>query len=402
MAVTKDEKEAKMTFLAYAEMNIIAIIVCAIVIYFQRHHDTRVIPKKMFILMLIQLCIVLFADTASRVIIYYTESHTEPNLVLCIIHTFLLAVYNLIQCSLPMTLLKCCIVVGGGHIGIKKDILISVPLLLTIVFIVVNIISPVTYAVDESGAYSRLPFFEISLVIPCIYVVLCFAWALYNYFCWKGGNMLVKKRLLIFASIIFIGTALSAAFYELGVWPIAALAVVYLFVSVQNTKNAEAAIEAFRDSLTNLKNAASYRHYLFKLDERIADGRSEFGVVVMDVTGLKNVNDAYGHDAGDRLLILAAKYICDVFKHSPVFRVGGDEFVAILEGEDYANRLVLVESFLLGMSKLRLFVGDGEVPVEIAIGLAIHKEEKEMLYADVFKLADRRMYEHKKSQKSIV
>ena len=391
-----------MSFLAYAEMNTIAIIVCAIVIYFQRHHETRVISKNIFFLMLVQLCIVLSVDTASRAIIYYTQTHTEPNAALFVIHTILLAVYNIIQCSLPMTLLKCCIQASGKHIGMKKDILISVPFFLTLIFIVINIAAPSTYCVYPSGAYARLPFFELSLIIPCIYVVLCFAWSLFNYLFVKAVDRVVCRKLLIFSGIVFAGTVISAIYYEIGVWPIAALAVVYLYVSVQNIKNDEATLEAFRDSLTGLRNAASYRHYLFKVDERILDGTAEFGVAVMDVTGLKTVNDIYGHDVGNELLVLCAKYICNTFRHSPVFRVGGDEFVAILDGKDYGVRDDLVNEFVEGMNDLCLEVGDITIPVTISIGLAIHDHKREMHYADVFKIADRKMYEHKKAQKQTV
>lgn len=50
-----------------------------------------------------------------------------------------------------------------------------------------------------------------------------------------------------------------------------------------------------------------------------------------------------GHQAGDEYIIGACRIICNKFKHSPVFRIGGDEFVAISEGEDYEH----IDSILL-------------------------------------------------------
>ena len=73
--------------------------------------------------------------------------------------------------------------------------------------------------------------------------------------------------------------------------------------------------------------------------------------------------------------------------------------MVILENSDYDNREVLVESFHTGVRCLNLHNDDDVIPIYIAFGMAIYKEEKEMHYADVFKLADRRMYEHKKAQK---
>lgn len=60
---------------------------------------------------------------------------------------------------------------------------------------------------------------------------------------------------------------------------------------------------------------------------------------------LKKVNDFYGHDAGDRHILSAKKLICDVFKHSPVYRIGGDEFTVILTGTDYENGIELLQAF---------------------------------------------------------
>ena len=68
-----------------------------------------------------------------------------------------------------------------------------------------------------------------------------------------------------------------------------------------------------------------------KIDGAAAD---PFAVAVCDVNGLKAINDTLGHQAGDKLIREASMLICNTFKHSPVYRVGGDEFVVILIGQD--------------------------------------------------------------------
>lgn len=148
---------------------------------------------------------------------------------------------------------------------------------------------------------------------------------------------------------------------------------------------------AYTDSLTSVKNTHAYVETEKELDERIADGKiREFGVVVFDINGLKQVNDTHGHDAGDRYIKDACRMICRQFTHSPVYRIGGDEFVAILEGEDYHNRKNLIASFEIQVEE-NLKSGLAVV----ASGLAVFRREQDHSYRRVFERADQRMYDRK-------
>ena len=148
---------------------------------------------------------------------------------------------------------------------------------------------------------------------------------------------------------------------------------------------------AYTDSLTHVKNTHAYVETEKELDERIADGKiREFGVVVFDINGLKQVNDTHGHDAGDRYIKEACRMICRQFTHSPVYRIGGDEFVAILEGEDYQNRKNLIASFEIQVEE-NLKSGLAVV----ASGLAVFRREQDHSYRRVFERADQRMYDRK-------
>ena len=60
-----------------------------------------------------------------------------------------------------------------------------------------------------------------------------------------------------------------------------------------------------------------------------------FTTVVGDINGLKYVNDTQGHAAGDQLIKDAYALICEYFTHGALFRVGGDEFVVLLQGKGY-------------------------------------------------------------------
>ena len=154
---------------------------------------------------------------------------------------------------------------------------------------------------------------------------------------------------------------------------------------------------AYTDSLTGVKNTHAYVEKEKLVDERIAEREiDEFGVVVFDLNDLKKVNDTKGHEAGDDYIRKACHYICVTFKHSPVYRVGGDEFVAFLEGEDYQNRKKLLAAF---ETQIEENLHRGEFV--IASGLAVFRPGYDNSYRRVFERADQRMYDRKGSLKAM-
>ena len=95
-------------------------------------------------------------------------------------------------------------------------------------------------------------------------------------------------------------------------------------------KLAAARSRANIDALTGMRNKHAYVDLEAQIDREIQAGTSDpFALVIFDVNGLKDVNDTLGHQAGDKFLQDACSEICRLFKHSPVFRIGGDEFVAV-------------------------------------------------------------------------
>ena len=92
------------------------------------------------------------------------------------------------------------------------------------------------------------------------------------------------------------------------------------------------------DGLTGVKNKGAYLTAEAELNEEIRLGaQPEFAIVVADLNGLKEINDQHGHQTGDNFLKAGCHAICEIFGHSPVFRVGGDEFAVIARGRDYEH-----------------------------------------------------------------
>ena len=109
-------------------------------------------------------------------------------------------------------------------------------------------------------------------------------------------------------------------------------------VKIKDQEIGEISKEAFKDPLTGIGNLNAFKKKSEELNEAIPKGYNSFAVVMMDANGLKFINDNYGHAAGDDYLMGNSHVMCEVFKHSPVFRIGGDEFVAVLCGEDFKKR----------------------------------------------------------------
>ena len=148
------------------------------------------------------------------------------------------------------------------------------------------------------------------------------------------------------------------------------------------------------DALTGVKNRYAYRDAEERIDSRIEEHQQEpFSVTVLDLNDLKKINDSAGHQAGDQSLREACRTICRIFSHSPVFRVGGDEFVVISQGHDYENIEDLISKVNEHNKEASLTGG-----VVIACGMARYENDESV--AAVFKRADRNMYENKMTLKS--
>ena len=152
---------------------------------------------------------------------------------------------------------------------------------------------------------------------------------------------------------------------------------------------------ANRDALTGVKSLNAYKDVSAEINSHIVtDTAEDFAVAVCDVNGLKAVNDTQGHHAGDEYIRGACRVICGVFKHSPVFRIGGDEFVALLSGADFEHREALLE-IMEDANREAIESGDAT----IACGIAEYRPGEDSSLSEVFDRADAAMYERKRKMK---
>ena len=164
-------------------------------------------------------------------------------------------------------------------------------------------------------------------------------------------------------------------------------------VGALKEKNKMISAMAFLDGLTGVKNKNAHRETVRRLDKEISEGTAKFAIVMLDVNNLKMINDNLGHDGGDKVIIGSCYTLCKAFSHSPVYRIGGDEFVAIIEGEDYENRQEIFDKLV----KKEIDVKHEKY--DYAVGMATFDPASDKCFKDVFNRADEEMYLNKKASK---
>jgi diguanylate cyclase (GGDEF)-like protein len=153
------------------------------------------------------------------------------------------------------------------------------------------------------------------------------------------------------------------------------------------------------DKLTGIRNKNAFMEYAAQIDEKIENGlhNEPFAIVMCDVNDLKLINDTRGHSFGDETLQRASRMVCSVFNQSPIFRVGGDEFVAVLKEHDYEQR----ENLFDILKKESLANKRSRSGPVVACGMAEFDPAKDKKVDDVYKRADVQMYVNKNELKSV-
>lgn len=158
----------------------------------------------------------------------------------------------------------------------------------------------------------------------------------------------------------------------------------YFMVSFFHRRNHVKKLEAlcFEDQLTGMGNRHAMNEYIASIPPE-----KSIGILFCDVMGLKRANDTMGHQAGDNLLIRASECLRSEFKEYELFRVGGDEFLALCAGIEEKELLKKTEQIKIKMRKRN---------ANMAMGLVWRPDSRE----DMDKLitqADNLMYEDKRT-----
>ena len=151
----------------------------------------------------------------------------------------------------------------------------------------------------------------------------------------------------------------------------------------------------YTDPLTGFHN----RNYFSHVAESLHADNTPQAIVVVDLNNLKHVNDAYGHAAGDAMLVLFAAAVRATLPDGNIFRIGGDEFVIILNNMTEAQVLVALDALRAECGKTGHAVhGNVTIHPSAATGYALRKSSADS-FDECIASADARMYEAKASMK---
>ncbi|MBQ7706365.1 MAG: sensor domain-containing diguanylate cyclase [Lachnospiraceae bacterium] len=163
----------------------------------------------------------------------------------------------------------------------------------------------------------------------------------------------------------------------------------------KDKKIGQLSIEVNKDALTGVGSKTAYTKKIDKLNKMIKEEDAEFAFVMVDINNLKNINDDHGHKSGDLYIKGCCHMICEAFKRSPVYRIGGDEFVVILIGSDYENRKELCDNLMTAYeASYNQKKTEPWLRYSAAVGMA-ERIAEDMTAEPVFRRADKAMYENK-------
>ncbi len=157
------------------------------------------------------------------------------------------------------------------------------------------------------------------------------------------------------------------------------------------------------DALTGLPNRALFLERVsHRLQQYLRNPDRPFAVAIIDVDGFKNVNDTYGHLAGDELLVVIARAVESSVRQadSVVARIGGDEFAVLIEDLDSQRAASAVAARLVEvMSKPALLLEQHYISPSASVGIALPTPEMRSV-EELLLQADRAMYQAKREGKS--
>jgi len=172
-----------------------------------------------------------------------------------------------------------------------------------------------------------------------------------------------------------------------------------IFDDITQRKADEKHIEklAFHDILTGLPNRALMQDRLYQLTSHAKRNARKVGLFFLDIDHFKRINDTFGHDTGDQLLIVVAKRLQSVLRNcDTVCRIGGDEFVVLIDNISTRKSVSMIACKILEALTQPIVLKGKEVYSSTSIGISIFPEDGDDTDS-LLKNADTAMYQAKES-----
>ncbi|MGF7535399.1 EAL domain-containing protein [Bacillus mexicanus] len=157
---------------------------------------------------------------------------------------------------------------------------------------------------------------------------------------------------------------------------------------------------AYKDTLTNLPNRASFQQEIIKTVNKAEENSNKFALIFFDIDNFKNVNDTLGHSAGDSLLKQTSDRIKDLLpSHCHLYRMSGDEFTIIVDTFHRKSELTEIAKIILGGFQDTFEVEGHEILISSSIGIATFPDDTNSS-EDLTRYADSAMYHSKQKGKN--
>ena len=153
--------------------------------------------------------------------------------------------------------------------------------------------------------------------------------------------------------------------------------------------------QAYMDSMTGVGNKTAYLDLVQNINKKIVEGTANFSVVVFDLNGLKVINDNKGHVSGDQFIINSSKAIIKTFGVDKCFRIGGDEFIVVLENVNKVLLQAKLNQLPQEVKNINTNKSQEDEEVSFSYGSATFNKDTDKIFNEVFKRADDEMYAYK-------
>ena len=345
-------------------------------LHYEKYNLSMIIVASIVALIALFFCIYWeFDETTAGDIIDYTYLYAYiAFLVLSVVViTFLLLNRFKIIKTMPLAILVhvyVFLLVGWGTFVCTLDLSIG--------------ISPFIYVIIVTalaGLFIVEPFFYAFLILVSFFVMMLLNGI--NDFAFFKNDYMIENIVDVF---MFIAIIIATAFR-------------HFHITIKEFRyQKELEHLTYFDELTGLLNERSYVNSVEEINQNIKEGKiDKFAVVVMDVNNLKATNDAYGHRYGCHLVVRCGHTLPEVFKTSKLFHVGGDEFLAIVMGEDLKKFEETMQNFIETFDYSLIQYEGQELIFSVAHGYSLYQEGDR--FADVLQRADNEMYGNKKALK---
>ncbi|XQW86612.1 diguanylate cyclase [Thalassotalea piscium] len=152
------------------------------------------------------------------------------------------------------------------------------------------------------------------------------------------------------------------------------------------------------DSLTRVNNRIGYEELAAKCISHAKRNKHQIAVTMLDIDHFKNVNDTYGHEAGDKVLVAFAELLTSCFRDYDVIgRIGGEEFAVCMPNISAKSAFDACERFRVALSQLKIAINKDEsttISITVSLGLTLSKT-LDMKLDDLMRDADKLMYQAK-------